>query len=60
MLRIVFGFIEIKIKIQVDFVIENNKVGIIRTYRNGYNVTMLHWYSFPYMMYFWLSFNFPD
>jgi len=41
MLRIVFRFIEIKIKIQIDFVIVNNKVGIIRTYRNGYNVTLV-------------------
>jgi len=41
MLKILFGFIEIQIKIQVIYVIENNKVGIIRTYRNGYNVTLV-------------------
>lgn len=28
-----------QIKIQINVVIENNEVGIIRTYRNGYNVT---------------------
>lgn len=50
MLRVLFRFIEIKIKIQINVVIENNKVGIIRRYINGYNVTLVQVFLLLYVL----------